>query len=115
MDKEVVGAIQNFCDIFDREGRQPNKIMIINIPQLVDSHYIVDPIRSDLLKLSYKHQPPKTSVIHFQDLVDDSEPDTDSLYDVSFSTPEGSMRPKLVFPSSDEFSEEETTGDSALN
>ena len=111
MDSEVVLAIQRFCDIFDANHTQSDRMVILNIPHVVDVLYASDPIRSELLKSSYTLRPIKTRIIRFQECVE-TETESDSLYDVSFSTPGGSHRPKLTFPSSDEFSEEETPGDS---
>ena len=115
MDIEAVNSMQNFCNVFDRNGGRPDKMVIINIPHLVDDYYSKDPLRFEIVKFSYSHRAQKTRIIHFRDPAKDSESDTDSLYEVSSSTSDGCMRPKLVLPSPDEFSDEEITGDSAMN
>ena len=106
--------MQRFCDIFDQERSIPDKLVITNIPFMVDIHYQSDPIRVEVVKTSYINRPLKSRVIYFQELVDEAGSDSDSLYEVSVSTSDGSMRPKLVFPSPTEFSDEETTADSPL-
>lgn len=114
MDEEIVVAVQHFCNIFDHDHAQPDRMIILNIPHLVDVHYESDPIRSEIVKFSYKVRPIKTRVIPFQELVNEPETDSDSLYEVSFSTPDGTLRPKLSFDQTDEFSKEEISGDSAM-
>ena len=110
----MVIAMQRFCDIFDREKTLPDKLVITNVPFVVDVHYMSDPIRSDIVKTSYQKRPVKTRVIYFQELVDKNDSDSDSLYEVSFSTSDGSMRPRLVISSPAEFSDEEISTDSMM-
>ena len=111
MDKEAVVAMQNFCNLFDRQKSEPDRLVITNVPYVVDFHYESDPIRSEIVKPSLV-RPLKTRVIHFSELVD--EPSSDSLYEVSVSTEGCSLDQKLKFPSPSEFSEEEMSGDSVL-
>ena len=118
MDQEVVLAMQNFCNIFERQSSRPDRLFIANIPHLVDLHYSADPIRSDIVKSTYKSKPVRTRIVDFRDYVDDKCTEVDSLLEATDSNPEDSADAgqlnKAFLDSPLEFSDEEMSCDSLL-
>lgn len=102
MDGVLVTALQNFCYDFDSRPCSPDRLVLANIPQLVDSIYSEKPLDPLLVKNAYLQRVAKSAVVTFEACSYNT--DEDSLSDVSV-TCHGTLREKICIPSPDEFSD----------
>ena len=102
MDDAIVQSLQNFCDNLDNVTFLPDRLKLVNIPQLVELCYAVKPLNPLLVKVSYLQLIKNAPVVKFEARPYNSDDDT--LSDVSV-TCYGSLRETITIPSPDEFSD----------